>query len=66
MQRVAAAGADLFYGFSEAPASELDSALEETEQRARRSSSVLDDMLKRVESHRGWGIKVLRLRFSPP
>jgi hypothetical protein len=57
MEQVAcAAGADLFYGFSEAPASELDSALEEIDQRAHRSSAVLEDMLKRVTPHRWWGI----------
>jgi len=57
MQQVAAAaGADLFYGFSEAPVNELDSALEEIDHRAHRSSTVLEDMLKRVEPHRWWGI----------
>ena len=55
-QVAAAAGADLFYGFSGAPASELDVAMQEIYQRAHRSSSVLEDMLKRVEPHRCWGI----------
>ena len=55
-QVAAAAGADLFYGFSEAPASELDVVMQEIDQRAHRSSSVLEDMLRRVEPHRCWGI----------
>ncbi len=57
MQQVASdAGVDLFYGFSEAPMSELDPAMEEINERAHRSSTVLQDMLKRTERHRFWGI----------
>ena len=57
MQQVAAtAGADVFYGFSEALGSELDSAVEEINQRAHRSSTVLEDMLKRADPHQWWGI----------
>jgi hypothetical protein len=56
-QQVAtAAGANLFYGYSEAPVSELDSVMTEIDERACQSSSVLEDMLKRTESYRGWGI----------
>ncbi len=57
MQQVAAtAGADLFYGFAESPVSDLDPAMEEINVRARRSSTVLEDMLKRTAPHRFWGI----------
>lgn len=57
MQQVATtAGADLFYGFSEAPVSDLDPAMEEINQRARQSSAVIEDMLKRTAPHRYWGI----------
>jgi len=43
----------LSYGFSEAPGSELDSAVAEIDARADHSSSVLQDMLKLAEPHRG-------------
>ena len=57
MQKVAAdAGADLFYGFAEAPGSEFENALEEINRRARGSSTVLEDMLKRT-APRTWGGK---------
>ena len=57
MQQVATiGGVDLFYGFSEAPRSELDSATEEINQRANYSSAILQDMLKRAEPHQWWGI----------
>ena len=50
IQQVAAiAGSDFFYGFSEAPGSELNAAMEEIDQRVNSSSSVLDEMLRRVE-----------------
>jgi hypothetical protein len=50
LKRVAAdAGADLFYGFAEAPGEELDTTMEEINQRARSSSTLLEDMLKRTE-----------------
>ncbi|HOX57757.1 MAG TPA: hypothetical protein P5205_06030 [Candidatus Paceibacterota bacterium] len=56
MQEIAvAAGADLFYGFSEAPASELDAVMDEINRRVHQSSTVLDDMFKRAEPHRWWG-----------
>lgn len=57
MQRVAAAAqADLFYGFSEATVSEMDAAMEEINQRARSSSAVLENMLRRAEPHAWLGI----------
>ena len=57
MQQMAAkARVDLFYGFSDAPLSELDSALAEINERAHHSSTVLEDMLKRADPHRWWGI----------
>ena len=57
MQAVAAAaGVDLFYGFSEALGRELDLAVEEINERAHRSSTVLENMLSRAEPHRWWGI----------
>jgi hypothetical protein len=56
-QQVAtAAGANLIYGFSEAPLSELDSVMAEINERAYQSSSVLEGMLKLSGSYRGWGI----------
>lgn len=55
-QVAAAAGADLFYGFSEPPANELDAALEEISQRAHRSSTLLDDMLQSGEARRRRGL----------
>jgi hypothetical protein len=57
VQRIAdAGGSDLFCGFCEAPASELDSAIAEISERTHRSSSVLEEMLKRSPRHRWWGI----------
>jgi len=57
MQRLAAtAQVDLFYGFSEAPMTQLDPAMEDIDRRAHQSSSLLDDMLKRTDAHRWWGI----------
>lgn len=55
-QLAAIAGVDLFYGFSEPPGTRLDPAMEELNQRARLSSTVLNDMLKRTNPHRWWGI----------
>jgi hypothetical protein len=55
-QFAAAAGVDLFYGFSQAPATELDSAMAEINERAHRATTLLEDMLQRTQSHREWGI----------
>jgi hypothetical protein len=57
MQRVAAdAGADLFYGFAETSRRELDAAMEEINQRAHSSSTLLEDMLKRTGPNVRWSI----------
>jgi hypothetical protein len=55
-QLAATARVDLFYGFAETPLTALDPAMEEINQRAHQSSTLLDDMLKRTEPYRWWGI----------
>ena len=57
LQPVAAsARVDLFHGFSETPIAELDVAMDEINRRARQSSTLLDDMLRRTEPRSCWGL----------
>ncbi len=56
LQQVAnVAGADLFYSFSDAPGTDLDPAMEKINQRARQSSTVLEEMLSRSAPRRFLG-----------
>jgi hypothetical protein len=57
VQQVAeAGGADLFYGFSETPAGDLESVIAEIEDRAHRPTTVLEDILEHSEPRPCWGI----------